>query len=100
MDFTKLQKQIWENKLNKGFNTTNVELEFCLLYGELNEAFQAYLKKKEDLAEEIADVAIYLFALAKMLDIDIEKEILAKVEKNERREYKKINGVTTRTKEV
>ena len=45
MNLKKVQKEVWENKVNKGFNTTNVELEFCLLYGEVAEAFDAYRKK-------------------------------------------------------
>ena len=49
MDVKKLQKEIFQNKLNKGFNTTDVPMEFCLLYGEVSEAYDAYKKKKEDL---------------------------------------------------
>ena len=30
MDLKKIQKDIWQNKLNKGFNTTDVNKEFCL----------------------------------------------------------------------
>ncbi|KUK76561.1 MAG: Pyrophosphatase [candidate division WS6 bacterium 34_10] len=100
MDIKKIQEKIWQNKVDKNFNTTNVEKEFCLTHGELSEAYQAYIKKEDDLGEEVADVAIYLLALAKMLNIDIQKEILKKIEKNEKREYKKINGVTKRVKEA
>ena len=53
-----IQKDIWQNKVNKGFNTTDVNKEFCLLYGEVAEAHDAYRKKKDDLGEELADVAI------------------------------------------
>jgi hypothetical protein len=31
MDIQSVQKLAWENKVAKGFNTTNVPLEFCLL---------------------------------------------------------------------
>jgi NTP pyrophosphatase (non-canonical NTP hydrolase) len=48
----------------------------------------------------LADVAIYLFGLAAILNIDIEDEILKKVEKNRKREYQKINGVNVRTKDT
>ena len=41
MNLKEMQKEIWQNKVNKGFNTTNVEKEFCLLYGEVGEAFNA-----------------------------------------------------------
>jgi len=100
IDLKKLQEEIFENKKAKGFNTTNVNFEFNLIHGELAEAFQAYYKKLPDLGEELPDVAIYLLGLAEMLDIDMEKEILKKVKKNRKREYKKINGVVTRTKDT
>ena len=64
MNLKQVQKDIWQNKINKGFNTTNVEKEFCFLYGEVAEAFEAYRKKKEDLNEELADIAIYLMGLS------------------------------------
>ena len=40
------QQEIFENKINKGFNTTNIEQEFLLLYGEVVEAFDAYKKNR------------------------------------------------------
>ncbi len=99
IDLQKLQKEIFENKIAKGFNTTDVGLEFSLTHEELSEAFHAYRKKLPDLGEELADVAIYLMGLSAILNINLEDEILKKVEKNKRREYKKINGVLNRTKE-
>ena len=96
MNLKQMQKEVWQNKLNKGFNTTNVEKEFCLLYGEVAEAFDAYRKKKEDLSEELADVAIYLMGLSEMLGFDLEDEIVKKVSKNEKRVYKNIDGVNIR----
>ena len=53
----------------------------------------------DDLGEELADVAIYLLGLSEILNIDLEDEILKKVYKNSKREYKVIDGVNTRTKE-
>lgn len=94
-----IQKQIWQNKVNKGFNITDVNKEFCLLYGEVAEAYEAYRKKKDDLGEELADIAIYLMGLSEMLGFDLEDQILSKVSKNEKRVYKDINGVTTRVGE-
>jgi len=100
IDLKKLQKEIYDNKMTKGFNISDVNLEFDLIYGELAEAFNAYRKKLPDLGEELADVAIYLFGLAAILGIDIENEILKKADKNKKREYKKINGVNVRTKDA
>ena len=53
MELKKIQKDVWQNKLNKGFNTTDVNKEFCLLYGEVSEAYDAWKKKKDDLNEEL-----------------------------------------------
>lgn len=99
VDLKDLQKQVYENKVNKGFNTTDVPKEFCYLYGEVGEAYEAYMKKKNDLGEELADVAIYLLGISEILNIDLEKEILHKIKKNKNRVYKKIDGVTIRVKE-
>jgi hypothetical protein len=54
MDIRSAQKLVWENKVAKGFNTTDVPLEFCLLQGEVAEAFDAWRKGREDLGEELA----------------------------------------------
>ncbi len=99
VDLRQLQKQIYQNKVNKGFNVTDVNQEFCLAYGEVAEAYEAWIKKKEDLGEELADVAIYLLGLSEILGIDLEDEIQKKVYKNSKREYKKIDGVDIRVKE-
>lgn len=96
MNLKQVQKEVWQNKLNKGFNTTNVEKEFCLLYGEVAEAFDAYRKKKEDLNEELADIAIYLLGLSEMLGFDLKEEIMRKVSKNEKRVYKNVDGTNIR----
>ena len=99
INLKKLQKEVYQNKLDKGFNVTDINKEFCLTYGEVAEAYESWRKKKDDVGEEIADVAIYLLGLSEMLNIDLEKEILNKVNKNKHREYKIINGVNTRAKE-
>ena len=99
VDLNKLQKEIYQNKVDKGFNVTDINKEFCLTYGEVSEAYEAWRKKKDDLGEELADVAIYLLGLSEILKIDLEDEILKKVYKNSKREYKIINGINTRVKE-
>lgn len=93
IDFAKLQKDVVANKKAKGFNTTNVDMEFNLLHGELAEAYDAWHRKKGDLGEELADVAIYLAGIAEILGVDLEEEIRAKVEKNKSRVYVKKDGV-------
>lgn len=99
MEILQIQKQVIENKINKGFNITNVEKEFCLLYGEVGEAYEAFRKKKEDLDLELADVALYLFGIAEILGIDMEDAIQRKLIINKERTYKKIDGVNWKVNE-
>ena len=99
MGLKELQKKIYQNKVNKGFNTTDIAKEFCLLYGEVSEAYEAYRKKKPDLNEELADIAIYLLGISEILGFDLEKEIENKVNINEKRVYKTIDGVKIKVSE-
>jgi NTP pyrophosphatase (non-canonical NTP hydrolase) len=93
MDFRGLQKEVYQNKVNHGFNLTDINMEFCLTYGELGEAYQAWLKKHDNVGEEIADVVIFLMGLSEILGIDLQKEIEDKIEKNKKRKYVKVNGI-------
>jgi NTP pyrophosphatase (non-canonical NTP hydrolase) len=99
VDLKKLQKRVYKNKVKQGFNVTNIEKEFCYIQTELGEAIKAYNKKLPDLGEELADITIYLLGLSEILGINLEKEIVNKIKKNEKREYKIVNGVLTRVKE-
>jgi NTP pyrophosphatase (non-canonical NTP hydrolase) len=88
MTLKEIQKRIWENKLKKGFNTTDVGKEFLSLSEELGEAVRAYRKENRDeLAEEITDIMIYCIGILEMLGKDTYDEILKKNEKNEKRKY-------------
>ena len=97
MKMNEMQKERYQNKLNKGFNVTDVNEEFCLLYGEVAEAYDAWRKSKENIGEELADIAIYLMGLSEILDIDLESEIEKKVSINKDRVYKTVDGVLTKT---
>jgi NTP pyrophosphatase (non-canonical NTP hydrolase) len=91
-----LQKSIYENKVAKGFNVTDIPLEFAYLYSEVGEAFEAWRKKKDDLGEELADVAIYLLGMAEILGFDLGAEIEKKMGKNVKRIYEHHDGVSVR----
>ncbi|MGW1015623.1 MazG-like family protein [Streptomyces niveus] len=88
MHIAEAQKLAWENKIAKGFNTTDVALEFGLLTAEVGEAFTAWHKGLPDLGEELADVFLYLVALAEMAGLDLESEVARKAEKNAGRTYR------------
>lgn len=92
MKMSEMQKAIYQNKLNKGFNVTDINKEFCLLYGEVAEAYDAWRKNKADIGEELADIAIYLMGLSEILEIDLENEIEKKMAINRDRVYKLIDG--------
>ena len=96
IDLRELQKKVYQNKIDKGFNVTDIFKEFCYTYGELSEACDAYLKKQDDVGEELADVVLYILGLSEILGIDLEKEILNKIEKNEKRQYIQKDGVNIR----
>mgnify|MGYP000883227237 CR=1 FL=1 len=80
MNLKEMQKEVLQNKINKGFNTTDINKEFCLLYGEVSEAYDAYRKNKDDLGEELADIAIYLLGISEILGKNLEEEIINKIE--------------------
>lgn len=46
IDLNKLQKEIYKNKVDKGFNITDINKEFCLTYGEVAEAYEDWKKRK------------------------------------------------------
>lgn len=102
MDVRSAQKLAWENKQAKGFNTTDVALEFGLLHGELAEAFTAWRRQRPDLGEELADVALFLFSLAEMNGVDLQTAIEEKLDKNAARRYDRdpSNGTMVRVAEA
>ena len=88
-----LQKRIWDNKVKKGFNTTDIGKEFLFLTEELGEAAKTLRKNnKNELAEEIVDLIIYCLGILTMLGKDGYEEIIRKIEKNEKREYEAVKG--------
>lgn len=87
VDLKQLQEEVMRNKLEKGFNTTDVSAEFCRAYEELSEAYSKFSKGQEGVAEEFADVAIFLLGMCEMLGYDLEKELVRKIEINKNRKY-------------
>ena len=93
MKISEMQKLVYQNKRVKGFNTSDVNKEFCLLYGEVAEAYDSWRKKKDNVGEELADIAIYLMGLSEILEIDLEDEIQKKMKINSERKYEDKDGV-------
>jgi NTP pyrophosphatase (non-canonical NTP hydrolase) len=87
------QSRAWANKVAKGFNTTDVPMEFGLLVEEVGEAFKAWRKGRPDLGGELADIHIFLFGLAEMTGVDLAAETAKKLAVNDSRAYVRLpNG--------
>jgi NTP pyrophosphatase (non-canonical NTP hydrolase) len=82
-----IQHRAWRNKVTKGFNITDVPLEFGLLYGEVAEAFDAWRKNPPAVGGELADVLIFLLSLAQMTGTDLQDAVEAKLAAIEARVY-------------
>ncbi|MBP7805282.1 MAG: hypothetical protein KA052_03645 [Candidatus Pacebacteria bacterium] len=89
IDLNALQKEVMRNKIEKGFNTRDISFEFCRAHEELSEAFSKFSKSQDGVAEEFADVAIFLLGMCETLGYDLEKELVRKIEINKNRKYRK-----------
>ncbi len=87
-----LAKEIHSTAIEKGFwegGNRNFLEALMLIVSEAGECCEAYRKQqKEKMAEELADVVIRTLDLAEGFGIDIETEILKKMEYNKTRPYK------------
>lgn len=91
----KLQMDILNFTKERGWNgnhdVRNLAISVSLEASELLEHFQwmsaeeAIAKNKEEIAEEAADVFIYLLQFADALGIDLKEEARKKIEKNAKR---------------
>jgi len=97
MDIKELTKKMNDLVRSKGWYETdskrpqtprNLAISLNLEVSEILEHFQWNEEfSKDDLAEELADVALYLLQLADASEIDLEKAILDKLEVNASREW-------------
>jgi len=89
VDLKELQKEVMRNKIEKGFNTTDVAREFCRAHEELSEAYSRFSKNEDHIDEEFADVVIFVLGMCEILGFDLEKALVSKIEKNKNRKYVK-----------
>jgi NTP pyrophosphatase (non-canonical NTP hydrolase) len=85
-----VQSQGWYEKDSPREQTLrNLAISLNLEASEVLEHFQwtGELHDPQALADELADVALYLLQLASLAEIDLERAILAKLERNYRRKW-------------
>ena len=97
MDITELTEKMHNFVRSKGWyeadskrpqTPRNLSISLALEAAEILEHFQWDEDfDKDDLAEELADVALYLLQLASIAEIDLEEAILKKLEMNAKREW-------------
>jgi NTP pyrophosphatase (non-canonical NTP hydrolase) len=94
------QNYVSELELERGFASQTV-IDKCLLMGEeVGELFKAVRKAEgllidensdfSEVGDELADIFIYLCAIANRKNIDLEAAFLAKEEKNKKRKWKSV----------
>jgi NTP pyrophosphatase (non-canonical NTP hydrolase) len=93
-----VQQYVAEMEEERGFSTRSV-IQQCLLLGEeVGELFKAVRKQQNisvdprslvgDVQDELADVLIYVCAIANRLDIDLEDAFRRKEARNEERVWR------------
>jgi NTP pyrophosphatase (non-canonical NTP hydrolase) len=88
MNLKELQKEIFENKKRRGFNTSDVGKEIVLMVEELGELARAVKnQKKEDMADAVGDLMVYCLGLCEILGVDSQHLLDSIVEKNKNRTH-------------
>jgi NTP pyrophosphatase (non-canonical NTP hydrolase) len=90
IDLTKLQHEIYQNKVDHNFNVSDVGKEIVFMVEELGELANAYkrsnrlpapdISEKPDIVDAVGDLMVYCLGLCEMLQVnseDILKDIVA-----------------------
>ncbi len=83
IDLLKLQRSIYQNKVDRNFNVSDVGKEIVLMVEELGELANAYkrsdkrpapdISEKADIVDAVGDLMIYCLGLCEMLQVNSEK---------------------------
>src|SRR5689334_11492270 len=87
---------IMKQAKEKGFGTKPDEIsvaeKIALIHSEVSEAFEAYRHKdmdgKDGFKQELGDIVSRVLHLAGIMEIDIQEQILKKIENNKDRKWK------------
>ncbi len=92
IDLLELQHAIYENKVNRGFNVTDVGKEIVLMVEELGELAHAYknsdklpaanISHKDEMVDAAGGLVIYCLGLCEMFGVDSEIVLHTIVENN------------------
>ena len=92
-----LQKKIFNNKVNRGFNVTDISKEIILMTEELGELAKAYknsnkkpaaeINNKEEIIDAIGDLMVYCLGLCSMIGVSGEEVLSKIIESNEKRTH-------------
>ena len=97
VDLHQLQREIYQNKVDRGFNVTDVGKEIVLMVEELGELAHAYkdsdklpavnISHKEEMVDAVGDLMVYCLGLCEMLGVDSEDVLRTIVENNKTRTH-------------
>ncbi|MDD3102037.1 MAG: hypothetical protein PHE59_02740 [Patescibacteria group bacterium] len=95
MTIQQLTDLIMKQAKQKGFGVKpkeiNVAEKIALIHSEISEAFEAYRHKningKNGLKEKLGDAVQRILHLCGVLNIDVEKSILKKINSNKKRDW-------------
>lgn len=89
MNLNEMQKKVFENKVKRGFNTTDVGKEVILITEELGELAKAFRdNNKEEIADAIGDIMIYCLGLCEIVGVSAEELLQKIIENNKIREHR------------
>ncbi|MCB0081357.1 MAG: hypothetical protein KDE47_10515 [Caldilineaceae bacterium] len=97
IDLRELQREIYANKVRRGWNVTDVGKEIVLMVEELGELARAYknsnklpaaeIDQREEIVDAIGDLMVYCLGLSEMIGVDAGEVLTAIVENNKGRSH-------------
>jgi predicted house-cleaning noncanonical NTP pyrophosphatase (MazG superfamily) len=88
MDIRSAQDVAWDATPAKGADTKDIALGFDLLSGEVAKAFDAWRNGRQEIAEDLAAIAIFLLRLANMVGTDLQEVVETKLAISKSRVYR------------
>lgn len=92
-----MQKEIYQNKIKRGFNTTDIGKEIILMTEELGELAKAYkdsnkksareISNKDEIVDSIGDLIVCCLGLCEMLGVNSKRVLENIIENNRKRTH-------------